>query len=51
MLHLLRESGIERAVAAHPDTTRIYETNIETLRRLGRAGWEQLGVGPPAAKK
>src|SRR3970040_320784 len=31
MLHLLRESGIERAVAAHPDTTRIYETNIETL--------------------
>lgn len=51
MLHLLRESSIERAVAAHPDTTRIYETNIETLRRLGRAGWEQLGVGAPAAKK
>jgi uncharacterized protein len=50
-LHLLRESSIERAVAAHPDTARIYESNIETLRRLGRAGWEQLGVGPPAAKK
>ncbi len=50
-LHLLRESSIERAVAAHPDTTRIYETNIETLRRLGRAGWEQLGVGAPAAKQ
>ena len=46
-LHLLRESSIERAVEAYGDTDRIFETNIETLRRLGRAGWERLGVAPP----
>ena len=46
-LHLLRESSIGRAVAAHPDTERIYRDNIETLRRLGREGWERLGVGAP----
>ena len=42
MLHLLREASVERAVAAHPDTARIPERNIETLRRLGREGWERL---------
>jgi len=47
MLHLLRESSITRAVDGHPDTTKIYEANIETLRRLGRAGWARLGVGAP----
>jgi hypothetical protein len=47
MLHLLRESSITRAVDGHPDTTKIYEANIDTLRRLGRAGWERLGVGAP----
>lgn len=44
-LHLLRESSVERAVAAHPDTERIYRDNIETLRRLGREGWERLKAG------
>lgn len=44
-LHLLRESSIERAVAAHPDTERIYRDNIQTLRRLGREGWERLMSG------
>ena len=43
-LHLLRESSIERAVAAFPDAADIYEKNIETLRRLGHAGWERLWV-------
>lgn len=38
-LHLLRESSIERAVAAHGDPDRIYRRNIETLRRIGEAGW------------
>ena len=49
-LHLLREDSIERAVAAYGDTDRIFETNIETLRRLGRDGWARLGIGdvPPA---
>lgn len=44
-LHLLREAGIERAVAAFPDASRIFERNIETLRRLGHEGWRRLGVG------
>lgn len=42
MLHLLRESSIDRAVAAFPDASEIYEKNIATLRRLGHAGWRQL---------
>ena len=42
MLHLLRESSIARAVAAFPDAADIYEKNIETLRRLGHAGWQRL---------
>ncbi len=50
ILHLLRESSVERAVAAHPDTAQIYRDNIETLRRLGREGWERLKVGAPRSK-
>lgn len=42
MLHLLREASVERAVAAHPGIDRIAQRNIETLRRLGRAGWDRL---------
>ena len=41
-LHLLRESSVERAIDAHPDAGRIFEKNIETLRRLGHAGWRRL---------
>jgi hypothetical protein len=44
-LHLLREESIDRAVAAFPDPAAIYETNMETLRRLGPGGWQALGVG------
>lgn len=50
-LHLLRESSVERAVDAHPDTERIYRDNIETLRRLGREGWDRLNIGQPAPEK
>ncbi|MFE8070992.1 DUF1415 domain-containing protein [Marinobacteraceae bacterium S3BR75-40.1] len=42
LLHLLREASIERAVATHPDPDSIYQRNIETLRQLGRAGWDRL---------
>jgi hypothetical protein len=45
-LHLLRESSIEWAVQAFPQPEAIYEANIQTLRRLGRQGWAELGVGP-----
>jgi hypothetical protein len=44
MLHLLRESSIARAVAAFPDAADIYGKNIETLRRLGHAGWQCLWI-------
>jgi hypothetical protein len=44
MLHLLREGSVDRAVAAFPDAGAIYERNIETLRRLGHAGWDRLWV-------
>ena len=47
-LHLLRESSIARAVAAFPDAAQIYERNIETLRKLGQAGWRQLWRQDPA---
>jgi len=50
-LHLLREESIERAVAAHPDTERIFQTNIETLRRLGREGWDKLGLGATRTRR
>lgn len=48
ILHLLRESSIDRAVAAFPDASAIYEANMEAMRRLGREGWDALGVGPAA---
>lgn len=41
-LHLLRESSIDRAVAAFPDAASIFERNIETLERLGHEGWKKL---------
>lgn len=44
LLHLLRESSIERAVESMADTGDIYRRNMETLRKLGRAGWDALGV-------
>lgn len=42
ILHLLRESSIERAVAAYPDAAMIFERNINTLRQLGLKGWQRL---------
>lgn len=46
-LHLLREASIERAVAAFPDAGKIFERNIETMRRLGHDGWRRLGADEP----
>jgi hypothetical protein len=39
---LLREASIERAIESFPDTDRIYQNNMETLRRLGLQGWKRL---------
>jgi uncharacterized protein len=49
ILHLLRESSISRAVAAFPDAASIYQRNIETLRQLGRKGWQALWLDEPAS--
>jgi hypothetical protein len=45
-LHLLREASIERALESFPRPESIYEANQDTLRRLGREGWERLGFKP-----
>ena len=45
-LHLLREASIERAVAAFPEAETIYERNIETLKALEQAGWQDLWSKP-----
>lgn len=47
ILHLLRESSIERAVEAFPQAETIFEKNMETLRELGLEGWRQLGLSKP----
>ena len=41
-LHLLREDSVDRAVAAFPEAEAIFERNMETLDKLGAAGWDEL---------
>jgi hypothetical protein len=43
-LHLLREASIEQAVAGYPDAEKIFDRNIETMRRIGHEGWNALGL-------
>lgn len=51
-LHLLREDSVARAVASEGgDADAIVARNIETLRRLGPAGWAALMALPDAAPK
>ena len=45
VLHLLRETSVERAVAAFPEADAIFEKNMATLNALGPEGWNKLGVG------
>jgi len=33
-------------VEAFPEAETIYETNIETMEKLGTEGWKKLDVGP-----
>lgn len=44
-LHLLREASIDRAVDAFPQPETIFETNMQTMRHIGKQGWDELGVG------
>lgn len=48
-LHLLREDSVSRAVEAFPDPDAIVERNVETLRKLGHAGWRELLQGTDPA--
>ena len=41
-LHLLREASVTRALAAFPEAEEIFEKNIATMTKLGRAGWDKL---------
>ncbi|MET0505374.1 MAG: DUF1415 domain-containing protein [Luteibacter sp.] len=45
-LHLLREASIDRAVAAFPDASAIFEANMDTLDKLGHEGWLALFPDP-----
>lgn len=45
LLHLLRESSIDRAVAAFPDPDAIVVRNIATVTALGADGYARLLVG------
>ncbi len=46
ILHLLREDSVERAVEAFPEAHAIFDVNIQTLEKLGHAGWQAL-LGKP----
>jgi hypothetical protein len=50
-LHLIREASIDRAVAAFPEASAIYEANMATLQKLGPEGWAALDVGASEAGK
>jgi len=41
-LHLLREDSIDKAVAAFPEASAIFEANMKTLDDLGIEGWNAL---------
>jgi hypothetical protein len=49
-LHLIREESLARAVEAFPNAEAIFERNIETLQKLGLAGWRALGLASPPDK-
>ena len=44
VLHLLRETSVDAAVAAFPEAELIYQNNIDTMQRLGIDGWIALGL-------
>ncbi len=50
-LHLIREDSLDKAVEAFPEAETIYERNIETMKKLGIAGWLALGMSHTQPKK
>ena len=49
-LHLLRESSVAQAVMAFPEADKIFDKNIETMRRLGHEGWDKLWLDEDTKK-
>ena len=47
-LHLLRESSVDKAVAAFPEADQIFEKNIATMKKLGHEGWNKLWLNDAA---
>ncbi|MFM8152667.1 MAG: DUF1415 domain-containing protein [Polynucleobacter victoriensis] len=45
-LHLIREDSIDKAVEAFPEAEAIFETNMQTMEKLGLEGWEKLFPKP-----
>ena len=41
-LHLIREDSIDKAVEAFPEAEAIFETNMQTVEKLGLEGWKKL---------
>jgi hypothetical protein len=41
-LHLIREDSIDEAVKAFPEAEAIFETNMQTMEKLGLDGWLKL---------
>lgn len=47
-LHLLRESSVDKAVAAFPEADQIFEKNVATMKKLGHEGWNNLWLDDAA---
>ena len=43
-LHLIREDSITKAAQAFPDAEAIFGRNIELLEKMGKSGWDALGI-------
>ena len=41
-LHLIREESIDEAVKAFPEAEAIFDTNMQTMEKLGTDGWLKL---------
>lgn len=50
-LHLIREDSIARAAEAFPDAEAIFGRNIALLEKMGKSGWDALGIPEPAKDK
>ncbi|MFV9473102.1 DUF1415 domain-containing protein [Advenella sp. RU8] len=42
VLHLIRESSLDKATQQYPDASAIFDSNIEKVTRLGVEGWKKL---------